>query len=181
MLLIDPRDHLTSSESEADLLAFGRRVGLKAKWLQRERGRVHFDVTTARMRQRVIEAGAREVTCRGFMERAFWRGAQVKHKMRVLVTRDEDGCLRYWSTKAQDKLSRVRTWSDKGVWSAGPYQFSFTGRLSAKMAPNITWASEPVPMTLMLMEPEEAERIAAIIVKALGTSPEEETDGKTNV
>lgn len=61
MILFDGT-HLTSNRSLNDLLKFGRKVGLKAKWLQRSnRGLLHFDITTEGMTRRVEQAGVKKV------------------------------------------------------------------------------------------------------------------------
>ena len=71
----------------------------------------------------------------------------IKHKMQmqVRVTRDNRGNLEYWPEATC--LNRGET-----LWY---------GRLGPRTPiprdwfPHITWESEPVPMVLVLMEPEE--------------------------
>lgn len=50
--------HLWTDGTDADLLAFGGRIGLLPEWIQRSRrGLVHFDLTPGR-RVKAIAAGA---------------------------------------------------------------------------------------------------------------------------
>lgn len=55
-----------------ELLAFARRLGLKASWLQDVGLKSeHFDLTIGR-RERAVRLGATEATARDFVRR--WRG-----------------------------------------------------------------------------------------------------------
>jgi hypothetical protein len=57
------------ADSEAELLAFARRVDMPLRWLQHEgTRRVHFDVTPAR-RQKAIRAGAVQLEYREWRKR----------------------------------------------------------------------------------------------------------------
>lgn len=58
-------------KNDAELIAFGQSIGLKASWLQRYGYTgTHFDVTES-MREKAIHAGAVEVSVRGLVNLLF--------------------------------------------------------------------------------------------------------------
>jgi hypothetical protein len=50
------------ADTVEELLAFGARIGMQARWLQDKRSGVHFDLTEPR-RQAAIRAGAVPIEC----------------------------------------------------------------------------------------------------------------------
>jgi len=58
--------HMASDTSDEELIAFGRRIGLKASWLQRAGTEyAHFDITRHKVEQ-AQHAGARLVSVKDF-------------------------------------------------------------------------------------------------------------------
>jgi hypothetical protein len=54
--------HLISDKNNRkELLAFGKKIGLKEEWLQ-ENTFLHFDISKSK-RKEAIEAGAKEISC----------------------------------------------------------------------------------------------------------------------
>ena len=77
----------------------------------------------------------------------------ARHEMRVLVTRDENGVGTVWA--ASLKPSR-RSLSGRGCWVTGDAleDLVLINWPCRDWFPEITWASEPVEMTLTLGEVE---------------------------
>ena len=80
----------------------------------------------------------------------------IKHKMRVLVTRDEDEVLCLWNHNShlmRTRLNHPNPEYDCGVWkndleiTRGDYDLALEDTF-----PELTWKSEPVPMMLTLEE-----------------------------
>ena len=68
--------HLTA-DSEAELLAFGARLGMKPEWLQYAgTGRFHFDVMDAK-RERAIALGATPIDAYAMAEMCLTRGGRA--------------------------------------------------------------------------------------------------------
>ncbi len=61
-----PSCHLLTDGTEAELIAFARRIGLQPGWLQRGT-RLHFDLTPKK-RAMAVRAGAVEITRQAYLE-----------------------------------------------------------------------------------------------------------------
>lgn len=77
-----PNSHMVSdihgAEGTAELVAFARKIGMRASWLQKAgTEHEHFDVFASR-RLRAIDAGAREVTKREIVE--VWQAKRAALK-----------------------------------------------------------------------------------------------------
>lgn len=71
MILIDKIGHMVATESEEELHAFARKLGLKYRWYQSSR-HPHYDLTTQRIINKAIIYGAELVTPFEIMRRAWW-------------------------------------------------------------------------------------------------------------
>jgi hypothetical protein len=71
-VLIDPIGHMVSTLSLKELHVFAWRIGLKWEWFQGPpQHRIpHYDLTTARMIRKAIDAGAEVVQSRELVDRA---------------------------------------------------------------------------------------------------------------
>jgi hypothetical protein len=58
---MDTVGHLVSDESEEELHAFAKKLGLKREWFQDKR-LSHYDVTTVKMRAKAKKLGAKIVS-----------------------------------------------------------------------------------------------------------------------
>lgn len=57
MIFVDQTGHMVSDNGDDGLHAFAKRLGLKREWYQDGR-HPHYDLTTARMRQKALRNGA---------------------------------------------------------------------------------------------------------------------------
>ncbi len=75
MILIDRMGHMVSDQSEEELHAFARKIGLKKSWYQvgsPDGRQAHYELTTNRRQHAALKAGARIVTLRELLQRAWW-------------------------------------------------------------------------------------------------------------
>lgn len=62
MILIDHKGHLVSDINLEELHAFAYHIGLNRRWFKGVRkGHPHYDLTTVRMRDKALTAGAEPV------------------------------------------------------------------------------------------------------------------------
>lgn len=75
MILIDKRGHMVSTDDVKELHSFAEELGLRRGWFQSSVNfkHPHYDLTTKRMMNKAISMGAKEVSSRELVERAFWR------------------------------------------------------------------------------------------------------------
>jgi len=75
MILIDKSGHMVSTDNVEELHRFAEWLGLRRSWFQLSVNfkRPHYDLTTKRMIKKAISMGAKEVSGRELIERAFWR------------------------------------------------------------------------------------------------------------
>ena len=72
MILIDAKGHMVSTTSEHELHLFARQIGLKREWYQGGK-HPHYDLTTAQKRRQAIGNGARKVSSRELIRKAWWQ------------------------------------------------------------------------------------------------------------
>lgn len=56
-----------AADTPAELHAFAQSIGLNREWFQDHPRHPHYDLTTARMRQKAIDAGAVEMSARAII------------------------------------------------------------------------------------------------------------------
>lgn len=75
MILIDKSGHMVSTDDVEELHRFAEWLGMRRGWFQSsvDFKHPHYDLTTKRMINKAISMGAKEVSGRELIERAFWR------------------------------------------------------------------------------------------------------------
>lgn len=66
--------HLVSTDGEEELHRFAGRIGLRKKWFQGDNGHPHYDLTTNRMANKAVDAGAYLTTARELIRRGKGEG-----------------------------------------------------------------------------------------------------------
>ena len=74
MILLDPLGHMVSTLSEQELHTFAQKIGLKKLLYQGNNNHPHYDLTTARMRHKALQFGAKIVIGKELVMRAWWNG-----------------------------------------------------------------------------------------------------------
>ena len=75
MILIDVKGHMVSTESANELHAAARKLGIKREWYHTpgvKETHSHYDLTTAGMRKWALSLGAKKVSQKDLMLRAWW-------------------------------------------------------------------------------------------------------------
>lgn len=76
MILIDDIGHMVSDSNEFELHLFARKLGLKREWFQTPgfgHHHAHYDLTTARARNRALALGAQRVDPFTLVKSAWWQ------------------------------------------------------------------------------------------------------------
>ena len=79
MILIDWMGHMVSDTSAEELHVFAEEAGLERHWYQTPKGgerNAHYDLTTARMREKARRSGAYLVEPKELVCRAWWNGKE---------------------------------------------------------------------------------------------------------
>jgi hypothetical protein len=71
LILVDKIGHLVSEDSEEDLHEFAKKLGLKRSWYQ-DGKHPHYDLTAKNKIYDAIAEGARRVSPRELVKRAWW-------------------------------------------------------------------------------------------------------------
>lgn len=76
VIIFDYFGHMVATESEMELHRFARKLGLKRRWFQKplknSKKHSHYDLTTGRKMVQAAKLGAKQVSSKEILIRAWW-------------------------------------------------------------------------------------------------------------
>jgi hypothetical protein len=86
MILVDIHGHMIATESEEELHAFAKKIGLKRDWFQQPKKplmrHAHYDLTTKTKIGQALDAGVKLRDTKELLKRAWWAEEEIPRGLR---------------------------------------------------------------------------------------------------